>query len=351
MPTDLLHDEQLAQLERELQASRDSEETNRTAFRQLRQELKEAYFKIEQQQQKLETFARKLRSGRGADEAAPESGALPSRLADLAHPENFGRWLISQTPQAADPRRCPLPQGETAARLEALWARLPAWTQGTINSEDAGFLCRMIEEVRPEKIYEVGVASGASSALILSTMAGYADPSRTWLHSHDIARLCYFDAAHGVGDATREMVPEFTRNWELNLVSTALDVCREPNSRALFFVDANHDHPWPALDLIALLPGLKAGDRVVLHDINLPTISEGKFPSYGVQYLFEDWLGERLVPDVALANIGAVTIPADRRLVVESLVRTLARPWPLNTSAKGAHLAACDKLFLNYLRT
>ena len=125
-------------------------------------------------------------------------------------------------------------------------------------------------------------------------MADYGDPSKIWLHSYDIADVCYFELSRAVGDATRAMVPHLLKQWKLTTGTTALDVPRQNHSptKSLYFIDANHSHPWPALDLIALLPGLKPGDHVALHDINLPTITEGKFPDYGVQWLFEDWLGE-----------------------------------------------------------
>jgi len=107
------------------------------------------------------------------------------------------------------------------------------------------------------------------------------------------------------------MVPHLLKNWELTRRPPRSTFPAKGIPGALFYRRQSH-HPWPALDLIALLPGLKAGDHVALHDTNLPAISDGRFPSYGVQWLFEDWMGDRLVPEVATPNIGALVIPATR---------------------------------------
>jgi hypothetical protein len=89
---------------------------------------------------------------------------------------------------------------------------------------------------------------------------------------------------------------------------------------------------------------------VVFHDINLPKKFDGKFPEYGAQCVFEDWMGVRLAPDVPIPNIGAIIIPEDKRLIVSSLVKTLSRPWPDQLTAEKAHLRACEQSLLEFLR-
>jgi hypothetical protein len=358
LSTTVLDDERVAHLERELQISRANEETSKAALQQLHQDLKEAYFKIARQQQRLDTLTKKLQTGRAATGPLPllaDVDQTAAKLVDLVHPYNLSRkFKLEEIKGENRPkvRKFPAPVGEAAARIQSLLGLLPSWPKGMISSVDAGFLDALITEVRPEGVYEVGVASGFSSAIILSSMATYADPARTWLHSYDIADYCYFDPTHAVGDATREVVPHLLKSWQLNLRTTALDAPgdKEPQTKSLYFIDANHSHPWPTLDLIALLPCLKTGDHVALHDINLPTISSGRFPDYGVQWLFENWLGERLVPDVAIPNIGAIVIPQDKTLILASLVKTLSKPWPLQVTVKTDHLHACEQSLMEFLR-
>ena len=327
-----------------------NDEANKTALQILHKDLNAAYLKIARLEQKLELVSKKLRPNR--DEPSPDEETVVSRLRDLAHPNNPSRALAkgSSYEISRPPLRDRLTQPAAVERIHALWKTLPQWATGVISYEDAGFLDGLIRDLRPDQVYEVGVASGASSALILSSMSAYADPSRVWLHSYDIATQCYFDAAHAVGDATREMVPALLKQWKLNVRSTALDVPHEKpaQTKSLYFIDANHSHPWPALDLIALLPGLQAGDAVVLHDVNLPTITEGKFPDYGAQWLFDDWLGERSRPEVAMPNIGALIIPENKNVILTSLVKTLSRPWPSGLKVDEDHLIACEKSFMEF---
>ncbi len=327
------------------------DEANQTELQILHKDLNAAYVKIARLEQKLELVARKLRPNRD-EHPAPEEETAVSRLVDLAHPNNPCRALAkgSSYEICRPPLRHRLTKPEAVDRIQGLWKTVPAWANGAISHEDAGFLDGLIRDLRPDQVYEVGVASGASSALILSSMAAYADPARTWLHSYDIARACYFDPSHAVGDATRAMVPALLKNWKLNVRCTALDVPHEKpaGAKSLYFIDANHSHPWPALDLIALLPGLKAGDAVVLHDINLAAMSQGRFLDYGAQWLFEDWLGERSQPEVARLNIGAIVIPENKNIILTSLVKTLSRPWPTGLKIDEDHLIGCEKSFMEF---
>jgi len=345
LSTSVLEDERIAHLEHALAESRAIEETNKAALRQFHEDLKEAYFQIARQRQKLDVLTKKLQSNRASTEVPSEPAAPTQPSCELEQ---------KPTPLHTRPkvRSYPTLTGADAERIKTLWQTLPSWTKGMISSVDAGFLDTLIKALRPDQVYEVGVASGTSSALILSTMASYGDPSKIWLHSYDITDICYFDPSHAIGDATRTMVPHLLKQWKVNPGTTALDVPRKKASqtKSLYFIDANHSHPWPTLDLIALLPGLKPGDHVALHDINLPTITAGRFPDYGVQWLFEDWVGESIVPDVPVPNIGAIVIPEDKTVIRASLEKTLARPWPLQMTTKSLHVLACELCLSEFLR-
>jgi predicted O-methyltransferase YrrM len=350
------YQDRIARLEHELQTSRTNEEFSRTVLQEVQDELKTAYVRIAQQQEKLKTLVATVRTNRSSQQNGDHLPAAPAitdtELARLDHPYRKLLRQAKPTP-ASTPARLPIKNTDSAKWVSGLWKNLPAWSKGTISADDAAFLNAVIEQVRPDHVYEIGTAAGASSALILGTMAPYADPFKVWLYSYDITGTCYFDHAHAVGDATREMVPALLEHWKLNL-GTALDVTRDhqPNSRPLYFIDAAHVHPWPTLDLIALLPVLKPGDCVVLHDINLPTISAGKFPDHGAQWLLEDWLGPRLLPDLAVPNIGAIIVPEDPRALLASLVNILARPWPqpFATPLHRKHLNACERRLADHLR-
>ncbi len=353
----LFSDDRIAQVERDLKAGKALEKRLRTALADMRQEVNEAYLKIARQQRKLKALTKILREKRrlGTTPVRAESGndSCLARLLELAGHKTVRTWNGKKMaePETPAPLRLDFAQeSEAGSRIDGLWDNLPKWARGSISREDARFLDGIIQEVRPDQVYEVGVASGASSAVILSSMAIYGGLSQVWLHSYDVADFCYFDRARALGDAACAMVPDLLNHWKLNANTTALDIphVHAPGTKSLYFLDANHSHPWPALDLIALLPGLQTGDHVVLHDIGPVRQASGHFADHGTQWFFEDWQGERLAPDVRLPNIGAIIIPEDKRLILASLVKTLSRPWALEFMATD-HIRACEQRLEAYV--
>jgi len=49
---------------------------------------------------------------------------------------------------------------------------------GAVSRGDVGFLCDLIEESRPRKCFEVGVASGMSTTFLLKALAKLSQASR-----------------------------------------------------------------------------------------------------------------------------------------------------------------------------
>ena len=345
----------IARLENDLRASRDSERQHAAAVARLRRELQEALLTIAGQEKRLALLAKKLQPNHraaGARELPTDGGTAFSKFALLMLPDKPGYASVAERiPPAVNPPVCLRSNRDNRAaqRVESLWKSLPSWATGTLSPEDECFLDAMIDRLRPDRVYEIGVASGSSSAFILNSMAAYADPSRIWLHSYDIAEKCYFDPAYAVGDATRVMVPGLLKHWKLNAGQTVLDVPRETEARSLYFIDADHSHPAPTLDLIALLSRLKPGDHVILHDINLPRLFDGKFPDAGAHWLFDDWTGPRFASDAPIPNIGTIVIPEDKNLVRTSLTKTLSRPWANPFPNQDAYLSTCEQRLLEFL--
>lgn len=93
------------------------------------------------------------------------------------------------------------------------------------------------------------------------------------------------------------------------------------------FIDANHEHPWPTLDLLAVLGSLSASAGVILHDINLPLLHSA-FPAWDVKYLFDDLRIVKDVPqDAAIPNIGSITVPADKAQLRAQLASIFKYDW------------------------
>ena len=93
-----------------------------------------------------------------------------------------------------------------------LFYRPPNWATGYISDDDAVFLHRLVGEICPETVIEIGVASGCSSAVILNAMDGV---GLGMLYSFDIDTHCYFDRSRPIGAAVAEMGGQSLERWIL----------------------------------------------------------------------------------------------------------------------------------------
>jgi hypothetical protein len=364
----------LAGIEGDLERTLKDGEAKSHQLETVRGKLEEAHLTIAKQQELLQRLTQKLTSRKtGAESPAflePSVPVLPiissrkaapvpfpfSQLHEdaLMRPDNIFKRLGADENSGANKSqepatRCVLSE-KIRHRVEPLWEKCPAWVDGAVRLEDACFLDQMIETERPDHFYEIGVASGVSSAIILAALSRYAHPDPCWLHSYDLIEVCFFNNAYPVGGAVTEMVPELARHWQMNMRTTALDIpCEKESGKCMYFIDAMHSHPWPVMDLIALLPRLSPGDCVILHDINLPQFSGGQFPHFGAQWLFDHWTGPRFMPDQALPNIGAIIMPDDWSVVPSALWQTLIRPWNPEITVSRDHLIACEKRLFQFL--
>ncbi|MEM7147814.1 MAG: class I SAM-dependent methyltransferase [Verrucomicrobiota bacterium] len=208
--------------------------------------------------------------------------------------------------------------------------RPPAWAAGPdvgddpctgyVSEADARFLWEFLLRERPRRVVEVGCAAGVSTSVLLAAMAEVRrregeEVPRLDVFSFDVMKQCYFDENRRVGSAVKEMVPDLAGNVLFCLGEHAHRAGRYfgEGSVEVVFIDANHRHPYPTLDLMSVLPILAPKAWVVLHDIGLPDITKrAEWREYGPQYLFEGWVGERLIAETTgeePANIGAIRMP------------------------------------------
>ena len=213
---------------------------------------------------------------------------------------------------------------------DRLYATRPQWASGYISHHDARFLFRNLLEAAPPIVVEVGTASGISTAFLCHgarvAAAEKGNGSDFEVRSYDINTHFYADQEKRVGDATREMLAEeLLDHVSFHAPATAATVREqhEPDSLGFAFIDASHKHPWPVLDLLAMLVCLQPGAQVLLHDINLPQIVEEN-KVFGAQLLYESLDVEKEADDGApIPNIGRITIPADKAKLREELLALL----------------------------
>lgn len=219
----------------------------------------------------------------------------------------------------------------TSAPVDGLRAmyKPPAWATGYISGGDTEFLLELVTGVRPESVLELGVASGASSAALLFAL-DHLPPTANGrsLLSCDVRPSCYFDNTRGTGSAVDEMYPGHQTRWTLNTDTDARRLSQSiaPATFDLLFIDANHSHPWPLLDLLHLVHVAKPGAWVALHDIQLPILNPS-YQVYGPMWLFDAWPFDKEHGLDGSRNIGAVQLPDDLRQLVPMARELFERSW------------------------
>lgn len=245
---------------------------------------------------------------------------------------------------------------------------VPENSTGHIDPHDAAFLWDLIEATRPGTVIELGTAAGVSAAILAAALEELVEITNTrplgtpTVISYDLHPWCFFDRTKPVGFAIADTVPHLADRISVRPGCTAADAAAQQRGIRLVFIDADHRHPAPALDVLALLPALAPGAWIALHDIRLPELAEryrrrtGALPEWsdqsGPQRLYAEWPYEKIEPqnpgthDDRLANTGAIRVPVGiERAVLQEILRGIARDGPREVKPHPtvAHLLAPDE--------
>ncbi len=226
------------------------------------------------------------------------------------------------------------------ARLNAMY-QPPSWAAGFVSGADAAFLLHMVAAHAPRTVVELGVASGASSAALLHALDQLPPDEPRRLYSCDVRPTCYFNEAYKTGEACLAMYPEPRARWqrEFSTDARALAQVLPAASVDLTFIDANHSHPWPLLDLLHATRYATPGSWVVLHDIDLP-LQHPEHQVYGPRWLFQAWPFNKVKGLGPWTSIGAVQLPDDLSRLAPLALTLLDRPWEQAPTLAHAELPA-----------
>ncbi|MCA9311367.1 MAG: class I SAM-dependent methyltransferase, partial [Phycisphaerales bacterium] len=228
----------------------------------------------------------------------------------------------------------------------------PDWATGYTNHLDSAFLWDVLEATRPRRLLEIGTASGISTAMLLAGADRFC-PDDALVYSFDLASHCYFDADRPLAAAIADMAPELAGRARLFARANAIDAasCFRVGDVDFAFIDGNHAHPAPTLDLIALLYALRPGAWVVLHDIEdtaLQQITPGADwgDVTGAEQLFRAWPWAKVQPSgdhPAMRNVGAIRMPAHPADAVGPLLDMLRGRWEMQGPASPGVIRALER--------
>jgi len=209
---------------------------------------------------------------------------------------------------------------------------------GAIGMGDLLFLHAFVSVLAPDRVVEIGTLSGFSAAVIADAVAQHQRPESesVVVDTIDLHERCLTDLTKPVGFQIPQLVPRLSSRIRVHAGKDARYV--EQVARAeeleLVFIDADHQHPRPTLDLIRVSRFLMPGGWVIIHDIELGRLAERMRAAgvavehgapRGAQWLFEAWPFEK----VSGGNIGALRLPSKVRDLVPFALAMLRVPSEL----------------------
>lgn len=197
---------------------------------------------------------------------------------------------------------------------------------------DSAFLCGVIRKFAPEKIVEVGIACGGTTAIILQCihMLGLDNCN---VYSIDYSEKFYRDntiSSGYLGKLALELLPELKNRHKFLLGNTACTWNDRLKDCDCLIIDTIHLLPGEVLEFITLLPILKNGAVIVLHDIHLNqtknknAIATGAIFSAAVGEKYMNWDDSSFE---CYPNIGAVVVNEDTRKNIYNIFLALLLTW------------------------
>ena len=217
---------------------------------------------------------------------------------------------------------------------------------------DVYFLCGLLRKVKPHNIAEIGVARGGTTGIMIQCLE-MLEVDDYFIHSVDYYPLYYKDNSLGTGYLTESFLERFNaRNkHRLYLGDVAYTALKDLNEEIDFLVlDTMHLLPGEILDALCLIPKMKNGSYVVLHDLAIfhKTVNEG----FATAALFAAVTADKYINydkdrPQSYPNIGAFVVDKDTKDNLYNLLLALILPWrnKLDEKQKDHYMAAIKELY------
>jgi predicted O-methyltransferase YrrM len=225
---------------------------------------------------------------------------------------------------------------------------------GGIGSRDYFFLTCLVSILAPRRVIEIGTLTGFSTAIIAAAIYHqHRERDIVTVDTIDSHTHCSIDQSRPIGFEIPELVPDLVSSVRVHAGHES-DFVRQiasPGEYGLAFIDADHRHPWPLLDVLRLVPYLEPRAWIVLHDIQLGTHGKNERAAgkqldagtpYGAEWLFERWPFRK----IRSFHIGAIELPPTSEALIPFALELMEQPFEITGhSAKRVRRALYESFF------
>jgi predicted O-methyltransferase YrrM len=218
---------------------------------------------------------------------------------------------------------------------------------GGIGSRDYFFLTALVSILAPRRVIEIGTLTGFSAAIIAAAInRQHGNSAEITVETIDLRTHCSIDETRATGFEIPELIPDLSSTVRVHTERES-GFARELGRRdefGLAFIDADHRHPWPLLDVLRLAPSIHGGGWILLHDIQLGTYgrerraagqSQESETPYGAEWLFDRWPFRK----IRSFHIGAIELPPRKAALVPFALSLMEEPFEV--TGKAAKRARC----------
>lgn len=202
---------------------------------------------------------------------------------------------------------------------------------------ESAFLCGVLRKFQPRKIVEVGIAGGGTSAIISSCMCDICTDFE--LHSIDYYEEFYRDPSKKTGyigfqadDFLSKTKKQFVHKYWLGDVACSF-VEKIGDNIDCIILDTVHSMPGEILDFLTMLPYLKNGGVLILHDLVYNHYEQSNLKqAYSNILLFSSIKGKKYINidnnrKMGMPSIGAIVIDEETRKNVGDIFLSLLVTW------------------------